>query len=406
MAQLAPVSGTVEVEKDGKRTPAANALIEVYRTDQKATLPSVKSGKNGEFSFAGLPDGAVFAFVISGPGFAPAVYPNIHSGEEKIVLTVQPGDGARFSETEARKAAAGAAPEELTPEQRKAKAEYEANVKRIEEKNKTAVQKNEAVNRLLKEGSAAFDAKNYELAIAKFTEGYDADPDFVGSAPVMLENKGVALTSRAVEAHNKSVGTTDAEAKVATAAKVKKDLSDAAATFLTAWNILKNAKPEEIVDKPRYEATRNNALILSKDTFKKSVLVDRVDPALIESAKVLLPEYLSFETDAAKKLEAGLILGDLYRLSEKREEAVTAYKAVLEKNPENPDALAGAGLVLVDMSFLKDNDKTLAQEGANYLQKFVSSAPDSHKLKQGAVEYLGLLKAQSITPEKATKRRN
>ena len=44
------------------------------------------------------------------------------------------------------------------------------------------------------------------------------------------------------------------------------------------------------------------------------------------------------------------------------------------------------GIVLVDLGWLKDNDKARSQEGANYLQKFVSLAPDSHTLKTGAVQ--------------------
>ena len=64
------------------------------------------------------------------------------------------------------------------------------------------------------------------------------------------------------------------------------------------------------------------------------------------------------------------------------------------------DALAGAGLMLVDLAWLKDNDKALAQEGAYYLQRFVAIAPDSNKMKEGAKGYLEILKQQSIVPVK------
>ena len=50
LAQTAPVSGTVELEKaDGTREPVAGAVIEVYRTDIKAGSPGAKTNKKGEF---------------------------------------------------------------------------------------------------------------------------------------------------------------------------------------------------------------------------------------------------------------------------------------------------------------------------------------------------------------------
>jgi len=66
-----------------------------------------------------------------------------------------------------------------------------------------------------------------------------------------------------------------------------------------------------------------------------------------------------------------------------------------------PDELGGSGLGLVDLAWLKDNDKALSQEGADILQKFVAAAPDTNPLKQGAVEYLNILKTQNIVPVKA-----
>ncbi|MEQ1642179.1 MAG: hypothetical protein ABL959_01890, partial [Pyrinomonadaceae bacterium] len=52
------------------------------------------------------------------------------------------------------------------------------------------------------------------------------------------------------------------------------------------------------------------------------------------------------------------------------------------------------------LGFISD-DKTKLQEGANYLQKFVSVAPDTHKLKVSAADSIKYLKEQNITPVKA-----
>jgi hypothetical protein len=57
----------------------------------------------------------------------------------------------------------------------------------------------------------------------------------------------------------------------------------------------------------------------------------------------------------------------------------------------------------------QSGDKAKFQEAANYLQRFVDKAPDTHKLKASAKESLEYLKTQeNIKPQKtapATKRR-
>src|SRR4051794_30101998 len=78
--QNAPVSGTVELNTNGTKTPVAGALVEVYRIDIKTTLPAAKTGKKGDFAFAGLPLGGTYALAVSAPGCAPAVFPGVKAG--------------------------------------------------------------------------------------------------------------------------------------------------------------------------------------------------------------------------------------------------------------------------------------------------------------------------------------
>ena len=56
---------------------------------------------------------------------------------------------------------------------------------------------------------------------------------------------------------------------------------------------------------------------------------------------------------------------------------------------------------LVNLGFIND-DKLKLQEVANYLQKFVSVAPDTHKLKVSAADSIKYLKEQNITPVKSS----
>jgi tetratricopeptide (TPR) repeat protein len=420
-AQNSPVSGTVELEKaDGTREPVANALIEVYRTDIKTGFPSTKTNRKGEFAFAGLPLGGTFAFAVSAPGAAPTIFPNVRAGQEKLLILMRPGDGSKLSEADVRTgvSAKPAATGELTAEQKKQQAEFEKANAEIIAKNEKAKKANEVVGQMLKEGNEAFTAKNYDLAIAKYDEGLAADPDFVGSAPVLNNNRATALTTRAVEIRNRTFKSADVNEKIDGLQKAKKDLADAATGFLRAWTILNNAQVADIADKANFEATKVSTLRGAKETFRMAIGTEQVDPVVIDAAKVLVPEYLKVETDAAKKAEVALTMADLYRVSGDSENAVMEYRKVLDASPDHLDALAGAGFSLVNVGYMKvengksgnnkamqDEGKKDLQDGSNLLGKFASAAPETHRYKKDALDLIEILKKeQNVTPQKVAPR--
>ncbi len=414
-AQTAPVSGRVELVKaDGSKVPVEGALVEVFRTDIKSSLPSDKTNKKGEFSFAGLPLGATFLLSVSAPGAKPGYLPNVKAGNDKLLLTLSEGDGKRWTEAEIREAIAGGAAatgtsnKELTEEQKKAQAEFEKKKAEIEAKNQKALKNNEIIQKALTDGNAAFNAKNYDVAVTKYDEGIAAEPDFVGSAPVLLNNKGAALAARAVDTFNKGAKSPDATARAEAYGKVKKDLADAADGYNRSWTILKAAQPADVPDPKALEGNKTNTLKGAKEAFRLMAATEQVDSAKIEIAKVLIPEYTAVETDAAKKGEAALILADLYRVAGDSENAITEYKKVLDVSADNAEALAGLGFSLVNLGYI-NSDKAKLQEGANYLQKFAGVAPDNHKYKADALGLIDTLKKeQNVTPQKVTtsKRKN
>ena len=114
----------------------------------------------------------------------------------------------------------------------------------------------------------------------------------------------------------------------------------------------------------------------------------------------MIPEYQTIETDVAKKEASKLILGDLYRVTGDADNAIIEYRKVVEASPDNLDGLAGLGLSLVNAGYISNNKEQL-QEGANFLQKYASAAPDNHKYKNDALGLIESLKAeQKITPQK------
>lgn len=396
------------VGADNSRVPVAGAVIEVYRTDIKSGFPSNKTDKKGQFTFAGLLLGATYALSVSAPNCSPAIYPGVKAGQEKLLITLQPGDGKKWTEAEVRSSLAnpsktGASDTPTTKEEKsKEQLEYEAKVAEVKAKNEKTEKIFENISRLMKEGSEAVSAKNYDLAISKYDEGIALEPNFIGSTPVLLNNRGTSLRLRAVDVYNKSVKLTDATAKFEGYGKAKKDLMDAVESHLRAWKMTTEAPAADIKDPAFNDGNKATALREARETFRISVATEQVDPAIIEAANTLIPQIVNVDADAVKKNETMLIMADLYRVSGDSANAINAYKKILEASPENADALAGVGLSLVNEGYVKD-DKAMLQEAANYLQKFVSVAPDTHKYKTNAAEAITTLKTLSnVAPQKVT----
>ena len=404
MAQLAPMSGRVVLDSaDGKKVPVVGALVEVYRTDIKATLPSAKTDKTGNFAFAGLPIVGVFVLSVSGPNIQPQIFANIKASADQITLNVVAGNGEKFSEEQVRQGAAMSANGgELTPEQKKQQAEYEAKRKEAEANNDKIKKSTEVIQTSFTEGNKAYQEKNYDLAIQKYDEGIAADPVFIGSVPAISNNRGIAYLQKAVDERNKAIQQTDPTAKVEGLTKAKQELDESVNSFMKSWTMLKSAGgPSADLPKANYDAGKLGALTGARDTFRMASRMELVDQTIMDASKVLIPEYVAVETDAAKKADAQLIVADLYRVNGDYAAAVDAYKKVLETAPDNPDALVGAGLCLFAMGAVNNNDKAMYQEGANYLQKYVSVAPDGHKFKADAQAILEQLRnEQKVTPQK------
>jgi tetratricopeptide (TPR) repeat protein len=411
----APVNGKVVMTKsDGTTVPVADAVVEPFRTDIKGKSSPAKTNKKGEFNFVGLQLGGTFALAVSAPNAAPTYLPNVKAGQTDLVITLSEGDGKRLTEDEVRSAlssqsatsTASKTETKMTPEQIKKAMEERAKLEAEYAENKKKVEnQNAVVGVSLKEGNDAFNAKNYDLAIAKYTEGVNAAPDFVGSAPVLLNNKGTALKTRAVGFYNQAVTAPDATAKLESYTKAMKDFSDALDAYNTSWNISKNAPAADIKDQTTYQANKATALNGFKDLLKVMVQTERVNPEKTATIATLFGEYMTFETDAAKKAEAQTYLADVYRILGDSEKAIAEYKKVLATSPDNPDALAGLGLSLANAGYNTDGtiNMPMMQESITNLQRFADVAPANHKLKTSVTETVAYLKTLNVKPVKAEK---
>jgi tetratricopeptide (TPR) repeat protein len=399
----APIRGKVELIKADKTVvPVVDADVTAYRTDiSKGKLPSGKTDKKGYFSFAGVPYGQTFVIVVTAPTIRAGYYPNVKAGVDNILIQVDEGDGKVPTEEEIRAALASTTTTgELSPDEKKKQEDIAKKNAEIEAKNKRIQGANEIINRAIAEGKKAYETSDWDTAIAKFDEGFNADPDFPGTAPVFLNNKADALKQRAISNYKKS--TTDAANKATLMDAAKKDFMEAINATQKAVDILKTANSAEANVQKGYDASKNVAYSIMTDSYRL-LIETKADENKATEAVQAVDAYAAIETDAPRKTKAQIQMADALRKIGKSDEAIPLYRKALETSPDNADLLAGLGLSLFNSGVIASNKEQM-QEGLNIMERFTATAPDTHPLKASVKEAVDYLKNQEkLTPQKTTK---
>ncbi len=390
-AQTGTFSGIISLKKaDGTVAPAAGVTVTAYSLDRAGGGRSTTTNTEGEFRITAVTPGETYAILVSGPGIAPGIQPGFKPGMEKVPVEVREGDGSTYTEGEVREILRKDA--EMTDEDReKLRQQAEANA----EARKKAIETNKAVNEALKAGDAAFKAKDYDTAIAKFDEGVNLDPEFAGSAPILLNYKGVALKEQGVDAYRASLkGDRDAQLAIA-----KTKFDEATKAFDRALEVLAAAKPETPKETESYALNRYNILNNYVEVLRLTFQT-QADQGKAAVAEPIYTQYFELEKDAAKKAKAKAILGDMIFSSGDMDKAITIYREVVAETPDQPEALSGLGIALYTNGEINENNAEL-QEAANVLAKFLKVAPEKHLNKQTATTLLEALKTdKKITPKK------
>jgi len=283
----------------------------------------------------------------------------------------------------------------------------EEEAKKIAEitaKNEKITNSDAVIKKSQEEGNKAFTAKDYDSAIARYEEGYQASPNFVGSAPILLNNKAISLSQRAIALYNQNVKITDTTQKIANKTKIKQDFTDAVDSYNKSLAMTKGSSGSSEVPAQKIAETKMQTLLGAQSTFQYMVTTDAVDEKTTAAARTLALEYINTETDTAKKVKAQTLLGDVFRVAGDSDNAIIEYRKALEIAPDNADALAGLGLSLYNSGVLNNNNKAQMQEGLNYMTRFAEVAPAGHPLKAdvaGLVEYLKT--AEKLTPQKVAR---
>ncbi|HEX8709838.1 MAG TPA: carboxypeptidase regulatory-like domain-containing protein [Pyrinomonadaceae bacterium] len=395
-AQIAQLRGQVLLQQaDGTTVPLPGATVDVYRLDLPGKSQT-KTDKQGNYVFAGLYIVGNYVVVASAPNARPDILSGVKVGMDRdFKITLVPGDGKRLTEAEVKsllKAAPGAKGTE-SAEDRKKREELEAKNREIMASNEKNTKINEVINRTFKAGNESLTAKRYDEAINYYNEGLAADPE----QSALLTNKSVALKARAVERYNAAVTNKDDAAKSAGMEAARKDFREAAEAATKAVQLVKaQAAPTEQAALTSYNANKYTALATRAEAMR--LFITKVDPTQADAGLTAFQEYLAVETAADKKAKAQLDLAQMLLDVGAADKSYAEFQKVLADSPDNVDALLGAGLAL-----FSSGDKTKYQDAANYLQRFVDKAPETHKFKADARAVLDNLKSQeNIKPQKAT----
>ena len=416
-AQVGELRGVVVMKQaDGQTVPLADVQIDVFRTDMKAKY-NTKTNKKGEFVFAGLPFIGTYTVVASHPTAAPNYVPGVKAGRGVAVeITVTPGDGRRLTLEDLEKVGgaspnppAGGAPSEAD----KAKMEeMRKKNEQIEASNKKITEANEIIGRTFKAGNDALTAANaaasqanqsdqalqkFSEAVTNYDEGLAADPD----QAALLTNKAVALKGRGVVRYNSAIRSTtmDDAARSAAVEAAKADFKAAAETSTKAVNMLKGQPtPTDPAELDRYNKNKYAAMVTNAESMR--LFVSKVDPSQADAGLTAFKDYIAVETAPEKKAKAQLDAAQMLLDSGQSDKALVEFQAVLQSQPDNPEANLGAGLALY-----ASQDKEKFQEAANYLQHFVDVAPDANPLKADAKAILAELKSsEKVVPDKTPSR--
>jgi tetratricopeptide (TPR) repeat protein len=400
-AQTGALRGHVVLKKaDGTTAKAADAQIDVFRSDMIGQFHT-KTDKKGEFVFAGLPFIGTYIVAASMPGASPYAMRNVKVGRDiDYEIVLGPGDGRRLTEEEAKKIVAGGGQDATTTgggESAADKAKREELIKKNEEIAK-ANEKNTNINQIVgdsfKAGNAALNSKNYEEAVRQYDIGLAADPE----QTALLTNKASALKARGVEKYNAAIQAKEDAAKTAGLDAAKADFKNAAETSDKAFELVKKEPAAtDPNDQKRHEANKYAALNVRAEAYR--LYVSKGDGTKADAGIAAFQDYIAAEPDAAKKSKAQLDLAQMLLDAGAGDKAYAEYQKILAATPNDPDANLGAGLALY-----ATGDKTKYQEAANYFQKFVDTAPDTHKFKNDAKAILTEMKnTENVVPERTSR---
>ncbi len=399
VAQSGELRGHATItQADGKKVPAAEAFIDVYRTDLPGKY-NTKTNKKGEFVFAGLPFIGVYTVVVSHPSARPTWQGGIRAGKGvDYAFELAPGDGQRptFEDVKAAAARTGEAPAAGAKESAEEKAKREellAKNKEIEESNKKIEASNSVINRTFKAGNDARAAKNWDEAIRQYDEGLQADPE----QTALMTNKALALKSRGVDRYNAAITAKDDATRASGLTSAQADFKAAAEAVNKAAELLKKQSSGATDPTEQQRQASNKLATLAARAEVMRLYVTKTDQTKVDDGQAAYQEYLAVETDPVRKSKGEHDLAQMLFDSNAFDKALVQYQKILEANPDDLEALLRSGQALFNIGAISSDGTSKAkyQEAANYLARYIEKAPDTDAtMKADAKAILETMKEQ------------
>lgn len=358
-AQVGRLEG--DIIKADTKEPITNAEVLIERTDIKGSYKA-SIDKKGHFLHAGVPLTGTYTILVSAPGCEPQFLTGIRAiNSEPLKIELRPGDGRKLTIADVRgiqaNAPKGGQQQMSAADAKKAEEEYNKKRAEVESKNKKMMEEHESMKKFFDQGQQLAANKDYSGAITAYNEAGKLDPE----QQAIWANLALALYNRGVTYYNES--TKD----MAKRDPAKQDFNDSVtaigkAIALVEPQLSDPAKaPQAKKQKAQYVKIKADAEGL---LAKRLGVMDMVEPAVKDYR-----EAGELAETPADKVKFQLAAAEVYFDSGKAEEAVAAYSAIIEANPDNLDAIYKLGLAYASVAKF--------QESANTFQKFLDKAPEN-----------------------------
>jgi len=384
-AQVGRIEG--DVVKAGTTEPIVGAEIQIERTDIKGSYP-IKSDKKGHFLHAGVPYVGTYTLIVSAPNFAPTFLSGIRPTGEPIKIELSAGDGRKLTMAEVKASQGGGGkpganqPQMSAAEARKLQEENEKKRAEIDAQNKKNTADFENMKKFFDSGLAKMNAKDYNGAITDLNEASKADAEQYS----VWANLALALYNRGVTNYNESLK------DMSKRDPAKQDFNDAinAISKAIALTEPKLSDPAKGAEAKKQMATAVKIKADSEGLLAKKLgVMEMAEPSVKDYRQVA-----EMSETPADKVKFQLAAAEVYFDSGKAEEAVAAYIAILEANPDNTDAIYKLGLSYASVAKF--------QESANTFQKFLDKAPDTDpRVPEVKVVLKDLVVGNNLQPPKS-----
>ena len=357
----ASVKGVVLINKGGSEfVPVAGVKLTCFRTDVEEKCGSAVTGEDGTFEFANLPKEAKVGLGWSGPKIAPSYYSEFAVTEKrakKLYVLVSEGDGAEAPEGQLRSSIIGS---DLSDDEKAERTKVEIDNQQRFENLFDVTARNNLRERLMKEGNEAYNAGDFDTAIAKYTQGYESDVNFLGSAPTFLNNRSVALKRKAVVEYNAAAKSGDKNMISEKRTALAKGLMESVEMALRTIDLV---SADKALDSPHAKANESN--------------VEDAKRNIADSFRILGQLKVTFPADSEEEGKKGL---DLQMKS-------------LKHVPDDPGILGS--LMLSMYNFALWGDESYFQKSLNYGNYYLKKAPKDHNRRAAVAQIVDLLKTDN-----------